>query len=318
MRNADCGLTLLIFHSAFRIPHYGECLMFLQQVVGGLATGSIYALVALGFILIFKATDVVNFAQGELMMVCAFFAKTVIDWLHPADLLMWSVVALLTVVFAALFGALLERVIVRPIMNAPVFSIVIATIGLSTLLIGVTGGIVWDWDTYIIESPFSKQPVTLGGVIFTPLDVGIVGVTLGLILLLTLYFKCTKVGTAMRATQQNKQTAALMGISVKRIFAGTWALSTMVSGVAGFLAAPILLIDTNMGFVVLKGFAGAVLGGWGSLPGAIVGGMLLGVMENLATVYLPSQVKHVAAFLVLLLVLLVKPDGLLGFSVKKV
>jgi branched-chain amino acid transport system permease protein len=292
--------------------------MFLQQVVGGLATGSIYALVALGFILIFKATDVVNFAQGELMMVCAFFAKTVIDWLHPADVLMWSVVALLTIVFAALFGALLERVIVRPIMNAPVFSIVIATIGLSTLLIGVTGGIVWDWDTYIIESPFSKQPVTLGGVIFTPLDVGIVGVTLGLILLLTLYFKCTKVGTAMRATQQNKQTAALMGISVKRIFAGTWALSTMVSGVAGFLAAPILLIDTNMGFVVLKGFAGAVLGGWGSLPGAIVGGMLLGVMENLATVYLPSQVKHVAAFLVLLLVLLVKPDGLLGFSVKKV
>lgn len=292
--------------------------MFLQQVVGGLATGSIYALVALGFILIFKATDVVNFAQGELMMVCAFFTKTIIDWLHPADLLMWSVVALLTIVFAALFGALLERVIVRPIMNAPVFSIVIATIGLSTLLIGVTGGIVWDWDTYIIESPFSKQPVTLGGVIFTPLDVGIVGVTLGLILLLTLYFKCTKVGTAMRATQQNKQTAALMGISVKRIFAGTWALSTMVSGVAGFLAAPILLIDTNMGFVVLKGFAGAVLGGWGSLPGAIVGGMLLGVMENLATVYLPSQVKHVAAFLVLLLVLLVKPDGLLGFSVKKV
>jgi branched-chain amino acid transport system permease protein len=305
----------------FRNPHSalrGECPMFLQQVVGGLATGSIYALVALGFILIFKATDVVNFAQGELMMVCAFFTKTIIDWLHPADLLMWSVVALLTIVFAALFGALLERVIVRPIMNAPVFSIVIATIGLSTLLIGVTGGIVWDWDTYIIESPFSKQPVTLGGVIFTPLDVGIVGVTLGLILLLTLYFKCTKVGTAMRATQQNKQTAALMGISVKRIFAGTWALSTMVSGVAGFLAAPILLIDTNMGFVVLKGFAGAVLGGWGSLPGAIVGGMLLGVMENLATVYLPSQVKHVAAFLVLLLVLLVKPDGLLGFSVKKV
>lgn len=292
--------------------------MFLQQVVGGLATGSIYALVALGFILIFKATDVVNFAQGELMMVCAFFTKTVIDWLHPADVLMWIVVALLTIVFAALFGALLERLIVRPIMNAPVFSIVIATIGLSTLLIGVTGGIVWDWDTYIIESPFSKQPVTVGGVIITPLDMGIVGVTLGLIVILTLYFKCTKVGIAMRATQQNKQTAALMGISVKRIFAGTWALSTVVSGVAGFLAAPILLIDTNMGFVVLKGFAGAVLGGWGSIPGAIVGGMSLGVMENLATVYLPSQVKHVAAFLVLLLVLLIKPDGLLGFSVKKV
>jgi branched-chain amino acid transport system permease protein len=109
-----------------------------------------------------------------------------------------------------------------------------------------------------------------------------------------------------------------MGINVKGIYAGTWALSAVVSGVAGFLAAPIIFIDTNMGFVVLKGFAGAVLGGWGSIPGAIVGGMALGVMENLATVYVWPQIKHMAAFLVLLIVLLCKPDGLLGFTVKKV
>jgi branched-chain amino acid transport system permease protein len=292
--------------------------MFLQQVIGGLATGSIYALVALGFILIFKATDVVNFAQGELMMVSAFFTKTLIDHIHPAGILSWTAVAILTVLFAALFGALLERIIVRPLMHAPVFSIVIATIGLSTLLIGLAGGVVWGWDTYIIESPFSKKPVTFAGIIITPLDAGIVAVTLGLILILTLYFKFTKMGIAMRATQQNKQAALLMGINVQAIFTGTWVISAVVSGVAGFLAAPILLIDTNMGFIVLKGFAGAVLGGWGSIPGAIVGGMSLGVMENLATVYLPSWIKHVAAFLVLLGVLLVKPDGLLGFTVKKV
>jgi branched-chain amino acid transport system permease protein len=292
--------------------------MFLQQVIGGLATGSIYALVALGFILIFKATDVINFAQGELLMVSAFFTKTMIDWLHPSGFLTWSAVAVLTLVFAMLFGMLIERILIRPIMDAPVFSIVIATIGLSTLLIGLSGGVVWDWDTYIIESPFSNQPVDVGGIIITPLNVGIVGVTLGLILLLTLYFKFTKLGIAMRATQQNKQTAALMGINVRGIFAATWALSAMIAGVAGFLAAPILLVDTNMGFVVIKGFAGAVLGGWGSIPGAILGGMLLGVMENLATVYLPSEIKHVAAFLILLLVLLFKPDGLMGFTVKKV
>ncbi len=292
--------------------------MFLQQVVGGLATGSIYALVALGFVLIFKATDVINFAQGEMLMVSAFFTMTMINWLHPAGFLMWSVVALLTLAFAALFGMVVERIVVRPMMNAPVFSIVIATIGVSTLLIGLAGGVVWDWDTYMIESPFSNRPVQVGGIIFTPLNVGIVGVTAGLILLLTLYFKFTKVGIAMRATQLNKQTAALMGINVKRIFAGTWALSAMISGVAVFLAAPILLVDTNMGFVLIKGFAGAVLGGFGSIPGAIVGGMSLGVMENLATVYLPSEIKHVAAFLVLLLVLLFKPDGLMGFAVKKV
>jgi branched-chain amino acid transport system permease protein len=292
--------------------------MFLQQVVGGLATGSIYALVALGFILIFKATDVVNFAQGELMMVSTFFSKTMIDWLHPAGAVTWLVVALLTIAFAALFGALLERVIVRPLMNAPVFSIVIATIGLSTLLIGLSGGVVWDWDTYPGRSPFSNKPVSLGGVVVTPLDLGIVGITAGLILILTLYFKFTKLGIAMRATQQNKQTATLMGINVKGIYAGTWALSAVVSGVAGFLAAPIIFIDTNMGFVVLKGFAGAVLGGWGSIPGAIVGGMALGVMENLATVYVWPQIKHMAAFLVLLIVLLCKPDGLLGFTIKKV
>jgi branched-chain amino acid transport system permease protein len=292
--------------------------MFLQQVVGGLATGSIYALVALGFILIFKATDVVNFAQGELMMVSTFFSKTMIDWLHPADLSMWLTVVLLTIGFAALFGVVLERVMIRPLMNAPVFSVVIATIGLSTLLIGLTGGVVWDWDTYPGQSPFSNKPVSLGRIVVTPLDIGIVGITLGLILLLTLFFKFTKVGIAMRATQQNKQTASLMGINVKRVFAGTWALSAVVSGVAGFLAAPIIFIDTNMGYVVLKGFAGAVLGGWGSIPGAIVGGMALGVMENLATVYVWPQIKHMAAFLVLLLVLLCKPDGLLGFTVKKV
>jgi branched-chain amino acid transport system permease protein len=155
-------------------------------------------------------------------------------------------------------------------------------------------------------------------VVVTPLDIGIVGITAGLILILTLYFKFTKLGIAMRATQQNKQTATLMGINVKGIYAGTWALSAVVSGVAGFLAAPIIFIDTNMGFVVLKGFAGAVLGGWGSIPGAIVGGMALGVMENLATVYVWPQIKHMAAFLVLLIVLLCKPDGLLGFTVKKV
>jgi branched-chain amino acid transport system permease protein len=292
--------------------------MFWQQVVAGLATGSIYALVALGFILIFKATDVVNFAQGELMMVSAFFAKTLIDLLHPANAGMWLAVIVLTVLFAALFGALIERLIIRPIMHAPVFSIVIATIGLSTLLIGLTGGVIWDWDTYVIESPFSNKPVALWGVVFTPLNVGIVGVTVGLICILTLFFKFTKIGIAMRATQQNKNTAALMGVNVPRIYAGTWALSAVVSGTAGFLAAPILLIDTNMGVVVLKGFAGAVLGGWGSIPGAIVGGMSLGIMENLAAVYLPSWIKHVAAFLVLLLVLLIKPDGLLGFTVKKV
>jgi branched-chain amino acid transport system permease protein len=292
--------------------------MFLQQVVGGLATGSIYALVALGFILIFKATDVVNFAQGELMMVSTFFTKTMIDWLHPAGIGMWLVVVLLTIAFAALFGAILERLIVRPLMNAPVFSIVIATIGLSTLLIGLSGGVVWDWDTYPGKSPFSNKPVSLGGVVVTPLDLGIVGITVGLILILTLYFKFTKLGIAMRATQQNKQTATLMGINVKGIYAGTWALSAVVSGVAGFLAAPIIFIDTNMGFVVLKGFAGAVLGGWGSIPGAIVGGMALGVMENLATVYVWPQIKHMAAFLVLLIVLLCKPDGLLGFTIKKV
>src|SRR6266545_2332061 len=190
--------------------------MFLQQVIGGLATGSIYALVALGFVLIFKATDVVNFAQGEVMMVSAFFTRTVMGWVHPHGFLTWTVVALLTILFAALFGALLERII------------------------------------------------------------------------------------------------------VKAIFAGTWALSAVVSGIAGFLAAPILLIDTNMGSITIKGFAGAVLGGWGSIPGAIIGGMSFGVLENLATVYLPSWIKHVAAFLVLLGVLMIKPDGLLGFTVKKV
>ena len=244
-----------------------------SQVVSGLATGCVYALIALGFVLIFKATDVVNFAQGEFVMVSGFISYTL---LIRFGIPYWLVLVL-TIVVSGFMGVVLERVVVRPIMNAPIFSIVIATIGASIVLRS-SAGIVYGYDVLPLPTIFSKDPVRFGVLRFTPMDVGVIGSSLAIMLALFLFFKLTKTGTAMRATAQSQTAARLMGVSVPRIFSLTWAISAGIGGVAGVLIAPIIYLDPNLGFIGVKAFAGAILGGFGSIPGAIVGGMLLRVI----------------------------------------
>ena len=285
-----------------------------SQVVSGLATGCVYALIALGFVLIFKATDVVNFAQGEFVMVSGFISYTL---LIRGGLPYWLVLVL-TVVASGFVGVALERVVVRPIMDAPIFSIVIATIGASTVLRS-SAGILYGYDVLPLPTLFSKDPVRLGVLTFTAMDAGVIGSSLAIMLALYLFFKLTKTGMAMRATAQSQTAARLMGVSVKRIFSLTWAISAGIGGVAGVLIAPIIYLDPNLGFIGVKAFAGAILGGFGSIPGAIVGGMLLGVIENLSGYFFNAGIKQVSTYILLILVLVIRPSGFFGAApVRKV
>ena len=278
-----------------------------SQVVSGLATGCVYALIALGFVLIFKATDVVNFAQGEFVMVSGFISYTL---LIRGGQPYWLVLVL-TVVASGFVGVALERVVVRPIMDAPIFSIVIATIGASTVLRS-SAGILYGYDVLPLPTLFSKDPVRLGVLTFTAMDAGVIGSSLAIMLALYLFIKLTKTGMAMRATAQSQTAARLMGVSVKRIFSLTWAISAGIGGVAGVLIAPIIYLDPNLGFIGVKAFAGAILGGFGSIPGAIVGGMLLGVIENLSGYFFNAGIKQVSTYILLILVLVIRPSGFFG------
>ena len=285
-----------------------------SQVVSGLATGCVYALIALGFVLIFKATDVVNFAQGEFVMASGFISYTL---LIRFGLPYWLVL-FLTIALSGVMGVILERVVVRPIMDAPIFSIVIATIGASTVLRS-SAGIVYGYDVLPLPTIFSKDPIRVGVLNFTVMDLGVIGSSVGIMLALYLFFKFTKTGTAMRATAQSQTAARLMGVSVKRIFSLTWAISAAVGGVAGVLIAPIIYLDPNLGLIGVKAFAGAILGGFGSIPGAIVGGMLLGILENLSGYFFNAGIKQVSTYILLIVVLVARPSGLFGAApVRKV
>lgn len=281
---------------------------FLQQFVSGLALGCVYGLIALGFVLIYKATEVVNFAQGELMMLGGFFAYTYIGLLGFSY---WSGF-LLAVLSLGIVGMIIERVVIRPILGFPQFAIVMATIGLGFLLRAVAG-MIWGIDDLRIDTPFSTGVLRIGGLVLSYDKLSVIVATVILCLVLWLFFNKTRLGTAMRATSENMLAAYYMGIPVKRVVSLIWAISAMVAACAGVLLAPITFINSNVGLALgLKAFPAAVLGGFGSIPGAVVGGLIIGVIEVLSGFYLPQGWKDVAPYLVLLIMLLVKPEGLFG------
>jgi branched-chain amino acid transport system permease protein len=286
---------------------------FTQQLVSGLALGCVYGLIALGFVLIYKATEVVNFAQGELMMLGGFFAYTYISVL---GFNYWAGF-LLSVLTLGLVGMLIERVVVRPILGFPQFAIVMATIGLGFLLRSLAG-MIWGTDDLRIETPFSTGVVKAGDLVLAHDKLSVIVATVILIGILYVFFNKTRLGTAMRATSENMLAAYYMGIPVKRVVSLIWAISAMVACCAGVLLAPITFINSNVGLALgLKAFPAAVLGGFGSIPGALVGGLIIGVIEVMAGFYLAQGWKDVAPYLVLLVMLLLKPEGLFGALGKK-
>jgi len=276
-------------------------------IVSGLATGCIYALMALSLVIIYNATRTLNFAQGEMLMVSTFVAWAV-QRAFGLPLILTLVIA---VVAAALLAFVLERVIIRRAIGATHWDVLIITLGLS-LMLRAGAGLAWSHDEFPFPSFFSNRPIALGPVRLAPVSLGIIAASLALMLALAALFRWTRLGRAMRAVAQNPRAARLMGISVERVYSYAWILAAVVGAVAGVLVAPVVFLSSKMGLLVINGFTAAVLGGFGSMPGAVVGGMLLGVLENLAPLYLPSSIRYAVPFVALVAILLIRPAGLLG------
>lgn len=286
--------------------------MIIQQIISGLAIGCVYGLIALGFVLIFKATEVINFAQGEMVMIGAFIAFSLITIFNIPFILAF----LLTPIICAGLGILLERVLIRPLVGEPVVSIIMVTIGLSITL-RAFAGMIWSYDTFDFPHLFSEDAIKIKSIIIAPIDIWVILVSLGLVTCLFLFFKFTTVGISLQASAQNPLASLLMGISVKHVYAMTWAISAMVGAVAGIIIAPITFLNANMGFLGLKAFPAAVIGGFNSIPGAIVGGIIIGISENLAGIYLPLWFKDIFAYVVMLAVLMIRPEGIFGTHEQK-
>lgn len=289
-------------------------MQLLQILLSGIAQGCIYGLIALGFVLIYKATETVNFAQGELMMLGAFAglaAYAGLGW--PFWLACVAALAVLAVA-----GLAIERAVLRPILGQPAFAIVLVTIGLGYVARGaVTMVPNVGTETFALDVPYRFATVDAAGLVLSVPQLIVIGATAVLCALLYALFRYTKIGIAMQAASQNQLAAYYMGIPVKRLNGLVWALSAAVAAAAGLLLAPITFVHVNMGFIGLKAFPAAVVGGFGSLPGAIVGGLIIGVVEALAGFYLPEGFKDVAAYVVVLVMLVVKPTGLFGETARK-
>ena len=280
--------------------------------MNGLAVGAIYGLTALGFVLIYKATEVVNFAQGDLLVLGAFIAWTLIVPLGLPYILAF----VLTVATMALIGAGLDRFLMRAIIGQPHFAGIMLTIGLAFSIRGIAS-LIWGPHERGLPTPYAQEPHVIAGLRMQEATIAIAAGTAILCALLYLFFRRTRLGIAMQAASQNQLAAYLMAIPVKSVFTLTWAIAAAVSAIAGILIAPLLAVELNLWIIVLKGFAAAVLGGFGSIPGAILGGLLIGVAEQIVGVYVDPNAKGITAYVVLLLVLFVFPRGLLGEPLAK-
>ena len=289
-------------------------MQFLQLVISGVAQGCIYGLIALGFVLIYKATETVSFVQGDLMMLGAFVGLAAMTFLgFPFWLAVVS-----SILGMGLAGVALERVVIRPILGQPAFSIVMLTIGIGYVLRGLITMIpVIGTETYVLPVPYKDQVWKLGELVLNVEQMMVIGCTAVLCLILFAIFRYSKVGIAMQASSQNQLAAYYMGIPVKKLNGLVWGLAAAVAAVAGLLLAPITFVHANMGFVGLKAFPAAVVGGFGSLPGAIVGGLVIGLVESLAGFYAAEGWKDIAPYVVVLIMLWVKPNGIFGDTLRK-
>jgi branched-chain amino acid transport system permease protein len=287
--------------------------MIPQLVASGLALGSIYALLALSLVLINKATDVVNFAQGEMAMFGTFICFALLGRTG----LPLAVVLILAVPIGALLGIATERIAMRPLQAAPQVNALIATIGL-WLIFHHAAGWIWGYDPVRFPSLFSPEPVDVLGARVAQNSLGIIGVSLAVVVLLYLFFEHTRMGVAMRAASMNRRAAQLLGVNIDRVALVAWGLATSISVVSGFLVAPLTFLDFEMMFaVLLKAFAGAILGGFNSLPGAVVGCLVIGVVENLFAAYVSTAFKDTFAFAIIIVVLMFRPQGLFTRRIAK-
>ncbi len=279
----------------------------LQYLISGLTVGAIYALVALGFSIIYNASQVINFAQGEFVMIGGMAAASLVATGLPLPL-----AALLAVGVTTLVGLALEKFAVERARGASVVTLIIITIGASILLRGLAG-LVWDKNLHALPAFSGDRPIPVGGATVLPQSLWVLGVAIVVLAALWWFFNRTLYGKAMLATSHNRLAAQLVGISVRRVLLAAFALAAALGALAGILIAPITFTAWDVGVMLgLKGFAAAILGGLGSGPGAVLGGLLLGLVESLSAGYVSSAYKDVIAFAIILVVLVLLPSGLLG------
>ena len=284
-------------------------LVLSQVLFSGLATGCVYGLVALSFVLIYKATGVISFMQGELLMLGAFVALA----LDVAAGWPWLAAVLAAPLLLALLGALLERGVLRHALGRSHLTAVLLTFGLALIIRGVVGAIpAANQITHRLALPFAGQPLTLGPLVVAGDQLVVLAATALVVVLLHAFFHRTRLGLALRACAEDAPVAALLGVPVARLHTVAWALGAALAACAGILAAPFTFVHPAMGLIALKAFPAAVLGGLGSLPGALCAGLLLGVVEALAGLALPEGAKEVVPYLLLLVALLLFPSGLGG------
>ncbi len=288
----------------------------LEIIINGLSTGSIYALLALGFVLIFKSTGILNFAQGELAMVGAFICYTFSTSLGVPYI---GAVAI-AVLLGGLLGAVIDILFFRKMVGEPIFSTIMITVGLASILTSLAG-LIWGHDVYAIRAPFTDKTFVMGGIIVSQGSVYTIGISIVLFLAFAVFFNRSLLGISMKGTAEDPHTAGLMGINVKRIYMTAWAIGTLVAVVAGVLLADQSFVRLAMSHTGIKAMAAAILGGMESIRGAIIGGAIIGVVESLAANYLSGlviagfhfgDVKEVAAFAIMIIVLMIRPHGIFG------
>lgn len=284
-------------------------LYIFQLLISGLAVGSLYALVALGFVLLYKATDILNFAHGEAMLLGAMICYVLVRSSVP---FVWALT--ITTGCALVFGMLSERLLLRPLIGEPQFAVVMVTVGLSIFLRSLAG-IIFGHDNKVFPSPFPGAPIKVGALVLSHAHLWSMILATAMVVLLFLFFQYSRTGLSMRGVANDQDTAMLMGISVKRVLSLTWGMSFVIAGIAGVFLANVMVLNIGLSLVAIKAFPAVVLGGMESIPGAIIGGLVIGVLETLVGGYLDQTlpgVKDLTAFVVLFVVLMIRPYGLFG------
>jgi branched-chain amino acid transport system permease protein len=279
----------------------------LQLIVSGLVIGGIYSLIALGLAMIYKASDVVNFAQGELVMVGAYFGVI----FHTILGLPFIVAFLLSLASGVMLGILIHRALLRPLIEAAPFTIIVATIGVGLIL---KNGIrlIFEDDLKHLSTPFSKAAIDVQGVLVTELGLFIVGICLFFTALTFLFFKFTKKGRCWQALAQNHLGALLVGIDIRKELALLWGGAGALGAVGGFVTAPLYGAHPEMGIICIPAFCGCIMGGFTSMPGAVAGGFILGVVQTFAAAYTSAAIRDIFAFVLMIAFILVRPQGLFG------